>query len=48
MNTSSLDTQRTNHELARWTEGDDSRGAGTARAQCRHCNLTILSPPPQP
>ena len=48
MNTSSPDTQRTRHELARWTEGDDSSGAGTARAQCGHCNLTILRPPTPP
>ena len=27
-----------------WTEGDDSRGAGAARALCGHCNLTMLRP----
>ena len=45
MNTSSPDTQRTRHELARWTEGDDSHGAGAARAYCGHCTLSILRPP---
>ena len=27
-----------------WTEGDDSRGAGAARALCGHCNRTISRP----
>ena len=36
MNTSSPDTQRTRHELARWTEGDDSSCVGKMLLFCVH------------